>query len=252
MMNKESLLKYVLRLGDNAMILGQRISEWCGHGPILEQDIAMTNIALDYIGQARNWYILAGEIEGKGRTDDDFAFLRKEEEYYNLLLVEQENEDWAYTIVRQFLFDAFNYYYLTALMESSNAEVAGIAAKSIKEVTYHLRFSSEWMIRLGDGTELSNEKMQEALDFLWQYSGEAMIADQIDEEMLAEGIAPDLATIQAAYNKKVEEILTAATLTMPQDVYMQRGGKTGKHTEALGFLLAEMQYMQRVYPGLEW
>lgn len=243
---------YALRIADNNLILGQRLSEWCGHGPVLEQDIALTNIALDLMGQARSWLQYAGELEGKGRTEDDLAFLRDERAFYNVLLVEQPNTDFAYTIVRQFLFDVFHYYFNEALVQSKDEKAAAIAAKSLKEITYHLRFSSEWVIRLGDGTKESHEKMQNAVNDLWEYSGELLEADTLDQEMLAAGIGPDLEKIALLYHNKVKEILQEATLELPSVAFFQTGGKQGKHSEHLGPMLAEMQFLQRAYPGMEW
>ncbi len=251
-MTQEQHFDYILRLGDNALILGQRLGEWCGHGPILEQDIAITNIALDLIGQARMWLSYAAELEGKGRDEDQVAMLRDAGGFRNLLLLEQANEDFAYTIVRQFLFDSFNFYLHEALAESKDERIQAIAAKSLKEVTYHLRYSSEWMIRLGDGTELSHQKMQGALDELWVYGGEMLIADEIDEAAFAAGFGPDLTALQPLVEAKRKAILTEATLTAPQEAYMHRGGKQGVHTEQLGFILADLQWMQRAYPESKW
>jgi ring-1,2-phenylacetyl-CoA epoxidase subunit PaaC len=244
--------EYLLRIGDNALILGQRLSEWCGHGPILEQDIAVTNIALDLIGQARNVLAYAGEVEGKGRNEDQLAFLRDAWDFRNVLLVEQPNEDFAHTIVRQFLFDAFNYYYHQELTHSKDERIAAIAAKSLKEITYHLRYSSEWTIRLGDGTEESRRKMQTALDDLWMYTGELTEPDELDLKMAQAGVGADLDKIRPLYDRKVDDILAQATLEKPDGNWMQSGGKQGRHTEHLGFILADMQFLQRAYPGLEW
>jgi ring-1,2-phenylacetyl-CoA epoxidase subunit PaaC len=243
---------YLLRLGDNALILGQRLSEWCGHGPVLEQDIAITNIALDLMGQTRSLLGYAGELEGKGRDEDDLAFLRDVNDFRNVLLVEQSNEDFAYTIVRQFLFDSFNYYLHEGLVKSSDKQLAAIAARSLKEVTYHLRFSSEWMIRLGDGTAISHDKMQQALDDLWPYAEEVLIADEIDEAAAAAKIGPSLDDLRPLVITKREQIIAQSTLRLPDPVYAQRGGKQGQHSEQLGFILADMQWMQRAYPGMEW
>jgi ring-1,2-phenylacetyl-CoA epoxidase subunit PaaC len=251
-MNQDQHFEYLLRLGDNALILGQRLSEWCGHGPILEQDIAVTNIALDLMGQARTWLALAGEVEGKGRDEDAIAFLRDNRAFRNLLLVEHSNEDFAYTIVRQFLFDSFNYYLHEALTQSTDERIVAIAQKSLKEVTYHLRYSSEWMIRLGDGTEESHQKMQQALDDLWIYADEALIADEVDQAAAAAGIGPDLAKLKPVVAAKRAAIIAEATLNMPKVTYPQQGGKQGTHTEAFGYILTEMQWMQRAYPGAEW
>ena len=251
-MTVEQQFDYLLRLGDNALILGQRLGEWCGHGPVLEQDIAMTNIALDLVGQARVWLALAGEVEGKGRDEDAVAFLRDVGEYRNILLVEHTNEDFAYTIVRQFLFDSFNYYLHEGLTRSSHEQVAAIANRSLKEVTYHLRYSSEWMIRLGDGTEVSHQKMQQALDDLWMYAEEPLLPDAIDEAAHAAGWAPNLEELRPLVEAKRKAIIAEATLELPHVNYPQTGGKTGLHTEALGYVLADMQWLQRAHPGAEW
>ena len=244
--------EYLIRLGDNALILSQRLGEWCGHGPVLEQDIAMTNIALDLLGQARMLLTYAGEIEGKGRTEDDLAYFRDAHEFRNALLVEQPNRDWAYTIVRQFFFDAFQYYNYEALLRSRDEHLAGIAEKSLKEVTYHLRYSSEWMVRLGDGTETSRQKMQTALDDLWMFGGELTTPDETDRLAAESGVGPDLLKIKPLWESKVAAILEEATLKRPENEWMQSGGKQGRHSEHLGFILAEMQHLQRTYPGNEW
>lgn len=246
------MLDYLLRLGDNTLVLSQRLSEWCGHGPVLEQDIALTNIALDLLGQARMYLTYAGEIEGKGRSEDDIAYFRDAPQFRNCLLVERPNGDFAQTIARQFFFDVFNYYQLQALCQSTDQRLADIAEKALKEATYHLRFSSDWVLRLGDGTELSHQKMQAAVDLLWSFTGEMTTPDELDLEMAAQGIAPDLTEIKALWTKKVAEVLQEATLTMPTNNWMQSGGKQGKHSEHLGFLLAEMQHLQRTYPGNTW
>lgn len=244
--------EYVLRIADNALILGQRLSEWCGHGPILEQDIAITNIALDQIGQARTLLTYAGDLEGKGRTEDDLAYFRDTMDFKNVLLVEQPNEDWAFTIVRQFLFDSFNFFFHQMLLQSQDKKLAGIAEKSIKEVQYHLRYSSEWMIRLGDGTPTSHQKMQRALDELWMFSGELVKPDVIDQLMLANGIGPDLEEVNLLRQERIKNVLEQATLKMPENDWMQTGGKQGEHSEHLGFILSELQYMQRAYPNMKW
>lgn len=251
-MTPQQHFEYLLRLGDNALILGQRLSEWCGHGPILEQDIAITNIALDLMGQTRSWLSYAGELEGKGRSEDDLAFLRDVNGFRNVLLVEQSNVDFAYTIVRQFLFDSFNYYLHEGLVKSKDEKIAAIAARSLKEITYHLRYSSEWMIRLGDGTDVSHDKMQQALDDLWPYTDEVLIADEIDEAAAKANIAPSLADFTPSVIAKREEIISRSTLQLPAETYAQRGGKQGQHTEQLGYILADMQWMQRAYPNMEW
>ncbi|MEI6410779.1 MAG: 1,2-phenylacetyl-CoA epoxidase subunit PaaC [Bacteroidota bacterium] len=245
-------LQYILSLSDNALILSQRLGEWCGHGPVLEQDIAMTNIALDLLGQARMLYEHAGALEGKGRTDDDFAYFRDAHQFYNVQLVEQPNDDWAYTIARQFFFDAYHFPLWQALRQSKDARLAEIAEKALKEVTYHLRFSSEWMIRLGDGTELSRQKIQTAVDDLWMFTGELTTPNAIDLWATEAGIGPDLAQIKHLWMQKIDAVLEEATLVKPTGQWMQTGGKDGKHTEHLGFMLAEMQHLQRTYPGLTW
>lgn len=245
-------VNYTLQLADNALILAQRLGEWCGHGPVLEQDIALTNIALDLLGQARLLLTYAGETEGKGRTEDDLAYFRDEQAFRNVLLVEYPNEDWAYTIARQFFFDTFNFYNYQALLDSRDERLAAIAEKALKEVTYHLRFSSEWVIRLGDGTELSHQKIQTAVDDLWMYTGELTTPSAADLEAAAAGIGPDLNAIRALWQTKVAAVLHEATLQMPTGTWMQKGGKDGRHTEHLGYLLAEMQHLQRMYPGQTW
>lgn len=245
-------LQYLLSLSDNALILSQRLGEWCGHGPVLEQDIAMTNIALDLLGQARMLYAHAGALEGKGRTDDDFAYFRDAPQFYNVQLVEHPNEDWAYTIARQFFFDAYHFPLWQSLRQSKDLHLAEIAEKALKEVTYHLRFSSEWMVRLGDGTELSKQKIQTAVDDLWMYTGELTTPNATDRWAAEAGIGPDLANLKVLWTQKVEAVLEEATLAKPTAQWMQTGGKDGRHTEQLGFMLAEMQHLQRTYPGLTW
>ena len=252
MTHQQALFEYALRLGDNALILGQRLSEWCGHGPVLEQDIALTNIALDQVGQASSWLTYAGEIEGKGRSEDDLAYHREQREFRNVLLVEQPNQDWAYTMIRQFLFDAFNFYLHEQLTGSRDQTIAAIAAKSLKEITYHLRYSSEWVIRLGDGTDLSHRKMQTALDDLWIYSGELTQVTPLDAFMAEEELGADLDRLRPRYEEKVREVLEEATLSAPNQPYHQQGGKEGRHSEHLGHILAVMQSVQRAYPGQKW
>ena len=244
--------QYLLQLGDNTLVLSQRLGEWCGHGPVLEQDIAMTNIALDLLGQARMLLSYAGEYEGKGRSEDELAYFRDAHQFHNALLVEQPNTDWAHTIVRQFFFDTHNYFNYKALLGSRDERLAAIAEKSLKEATYHLRYSSEWMIRLGDGTETSHQKMQTALDQLWMFSGELCAPNHCDRQMAEAGIAPDLSEIRSLWQQKVASVLEEATLKAPDNNWMQSGGKDGRHTEHLGFILAEMQHLQRTYPGNVW
>jgi ring-1,2-phenylacetyl-CoA epoxidase subunit PaaC len=243
---------YVLQLGDNALILSHRLSEWCGHGPVLEQDIALTNIALDLLGQARLLLSYAGEIEGKGRSEDDLAYFRDAHQFRNVLLVEQPNRDWAHTIVRQFFFDAYHYYHYQALLHSADERLSAIAQKAVKEVTYHLRYSSEWTIRLGDGTEESHRRMQAAVDELWMFTGELTTPNEVEKQAAATGVGPDLAEIRSLWEAKVGDVLREATLQVPSNRWMQSGGKDGRHTEHLGYILAEMQFLQRAYPGLTW
>ena len=249
---RDAHVDYLLRLGDDALILSHRLSEWCGHAPVLEQDIALTNIALDLLGQTRMLFSHAGETEGQNRSEDDLAYFRTAQQFRNVLLVETPNRDWAFTIVRQFFFDVYHYYHYQALLQSSDAQLAAIAEKAIKECTYHLRFSSEWMLRLGDGTPTSHQKVQTAVNELWMYTGELTTPSATDKIMVEAGIGVDLSKIKPLWERKVADILAEATLQQPTQTWMQSGGKTGLHTEHLGFLLAEMQSVQRTYPGLEW
>ena len=247
-----SLFEYVLRLGDDSLILGQRLSEWCGHGPILEEDIATTNMALDLIGQATTLLEYAAHLEGKKRSGDELAFLRIDREYKNLLLVEQENGDFGKTIMRQFLFDAYRKLLFEKLLSSSDEHLAAIAEKSLKETKYHLKHSSEWVIRLGDGTEESHERVQDSLNELWRYTGELFFEDEVDTELKGSGVIPDVSDIQDKWNELVMNVLAEATLTIPNDNWQFDGGRVGKHSEHLGYLLSVMQYMQRAYPNMEW
>lgn len=243
----QSLVDYTLHLADNALILGQRNGEWCGHGPILEQDIAITNITLDLVGQARSFYQYAAQLKADGSTEDSLAYLRTEREFKNCLLAEQPNGDWAQTLLRQFLFSAYQYYLYQYLQTNSDSTIAAIAEKSLKEVSYHLRWSSEWVIRLGDGTEESHQRMVNAVDALWGYTGEMFIPALYEKEL---GI--DVASLKYDWSKKVKEVLNEATLAIPSGIWMQEGGKTGTHTEHLGFILADLQYLQRAYPNAAW
>jgi len=248
----EAHFDYALRIGDTALILGQRLSEWCGHGPVLEQDIALTNVALDLIGQARSYLQHAAVLEERGRDEDQLAYLRDARGFRNVLLVEQPNEDFACTIVRQCFFDLFHYLFTEQLTQSQDEQLAAIAEKSLKEIAYHQRYSSEWMIRLGDGTERSHQKMQEAVEDLWMYTGELTAADAVDRQMLEAGIGVDLEKLRPAYYDHLAQVMKEATLQTPASDWMQSGGKTGLHTEHLGYILAEMQYLQRAYPGNQW
>jgi ring-1,2-phenylacetyl-CoA epoxidase subunit PaaC len=245
--------EYLLRLADTTMVLSQRLSEWCGKGPALEEDMALTNVALDLIGQARFWYTYAGELEGKGRDEDKLAYLRDAHDFRNLLLVEQPNGTYADTLARQFYFDVWHFLLLRELAASKDERIAGIAGKSIKEVAYHVRRSSDLVVRLGDGTEQSHQMMQQALDDLWMYTGEMFKADAVEQAMAEQGIGPDLASLREPWLKHVSEVFDEATLKLPPvDAWMQKGGKQGVHTEHLGYLLAEMQFLQRAYPGASW
>lgn len=245
--------EYLLRQGDNALILSQQLSRLCGKGPALEEDMALTNVALDLLGQTRMWLTYAGELEGRGRDEDRLAFLRDAHEYRNVQLVEQPNGSYADTMMRQFFFDTWHYFLMQGLLKSSDPRIADIAGKAIKEVTYHLRRSGDLVVRLGDGTDLSHAKMQAAADGLWTYTGELFLYDDIDNAMVAQRVAPAAEGLRAAFLGHVGEIFAEATLAMPAlEAYMQRGGKQGRHTEHLGYILAEMQFLQRAYPGAEW
>jgi ring-1,2-phenylacetyl-CoA epoxidase subunit PaaC len=247
-----NLFSYTLHLADNALILSQRNSEWTGHGPVLEQDIAISNIALDLIGQARLFYQYAARIQGGAAKEDDLAFLRDSWDFKNCLLVELEKGDWAKTTLRQFFFSTYQYYLYKLLLESSDKELAAISGKALKEVTYHLRWSAEWVIRLGDGTEESHRRISLALNDLWRYTGELITACPYETVLACEKIAADINIVKAGWLDKVREVLEEATLQIPGETWMQEGGKQGRHTESLGYLLAEMQYLQRTYPNCEW
>lgn len=249
---KEHLFEYLLRLGDDSLILGHRLSEWCGHGPILEEDIAMTNISLDLIGQATSLLKYAGELEGKGRDEDKLAFLRIEKEYKNCLLVEQPNGDFGVTMMRQFLFDAYRLPLFEALQHSKDEQLSGIAEKSLKETKYHYRHSAEWIIRLGDGTEESHQRVQTAMNTIYRYAADIFMADEVEKALVVAGILPNMAEVKEAWLKNVKSVIAEATIKFPDNDWEQLGGRLGNHSEHLGFLLAEMQYMQRTYPNMEW
>ncbi|MEN9684338.1 MAG: phenylacetate-CoA oxygenase subunit PaaC [Bacteroidota bacterium] len=251
-MNTKNSINYLLHLADNALILGHRNSEWCGHGPVLEQDIALSNISLDLIGQARNFYQYAAEMMGGNTTEDSLAYLRDVTEFKNNLLVELPNGDWAQTVLRQFFFSAYQYFLFQELMQSNDRQVADIAEKSLKEVTYHLRWSSEWVIRLGDGTEESNKRMLAATDYLWNYTGELFEAAAYELQAAGNGITINQAGIKQQWEVKVKAVLAQATIEMPKNEWMHAGGKQGQHTEHLGYILAEMQFLQRAYPNAIW
>ena len=249
----DTKVNYLLRLGDNALVLSQRLSELCGKGPALEEDMALTNVALDLLGQARMWLTYAGELEGQGRDEDALAYTRDAHDFKNVLLVEQPNGNYAHTLMRQFFFDTWHYFLIGALTKSTDQRIADIAEKSLKEVTYHLRRSGDLIVRLGDGTDISHRYTQTAADELWMYSGEVFNYDAVDEAMVAAGIAPPAAELRRQWLDHVTDNFAEATLTMPPaDAWMQKGGKQGRHSEHLGFILAEMQFLQRAYPGAEW
>lgn len=243
---------YVVRLGDDRLVLGHRVSEWCGHGPILEEDIALANVALDLIGEATLLLKLAGQLEGAGRNEDALAYFRDVLDYRNALLVELPIGDFAFTIVRQLLFSVFSLLQMDALQRSTNAELAGIAAKAVKEARYHVRHAGQWVVTLGDGTDESHARAQQAVDDLWRYTGELFLADAIDREAVASGLGVDPSTLADPWREQIEDVLRGATLTIPNVAYMQRGGREGRHTEHLGHMLAEMQIVARSHPGATW
>ncbi len=253
MTKDEALFEFLLRTGDNGLVLAQRLGEWCGHAHQLESDIALTNVALDNLGQARMALTEAGKVEGKGRSEDDLAFHRTEMEFRNNLLLEQENGDFAQTITRQFLFDVFQFELLSGLKSSSNEFLQSFAIKSLKEVTYHRSLSSDWMVRLGDGTDLSHEKMQDALNLLWQYTGELFEKTEADDILIADGVIPDLEKLKESWDDIVGQVIKEATLEIPDTKgFMATGSRRGEHTEFLGYILAEMQYLPRTMPEAKW
>jgi ring-1,2-phenylacetyl-CoA epoxidase subunit PaaC len=252
MLLQHPLVQYLLMLADNALILGHRNSEWTGHGPILEQDIALSNIALDLIGQSRNLYQYAAELAADGSTEDSLAYLRDARAYRNCLLVEQPNGDWGHTITRQFFASTYQYFLYQVLCEANDEQISAIATKALKEVAYHLRWSGEWMIRLGDGTHESHQRMQTAVNTLWPFTGELFRPADYEQEAHEQlGIKP-FAQLNSAFNNKIRAVLQEATITVNEEAWMQYGGKTGLHSEHLGYLLAEMQFLQRAYPGATW
>ncbi len=242
----------MLRLGDNALVLGQRLAEWTGHAPVVEEDLALTNVALDLIGQARLWLSFAGAAEGNGRDEDQLAYFRDAREFRNVLLVELPNGDFGKTLARQFIFDTWHFYLLDALRDSLDPRLAEIASKGVREVAYHARRSGEWVVRLGDGTALSHAKMQSALDALWPYTGELFCADAVDMEMTSRGVGADLDAVQKRWRGQVAKVVADATLALPNDGWMHGGGKVGRHSEYLSYLLAEMQSVRRSVPGERW
>lgn len=252
-MAEGALYQFLLRMGDNTLVLGHRLSEWCGKAPVLEEDIALANTALDLIGQTRMWLGYAAEVQGAGKTADDLAFLRDVWDFRNLLMLERPNLDFGHTMMRQYLFDAYHHLLLGKLTGSSDPRVAEIAAKSVKEAAYHLDRSAETVVALGDGTRESRRRMQEALDLLWPFAGEMFVADDVDAAMAEAGVAPDPAALKADWSASVRATLDGATLIIPDDDFAHRGGRTGRqHTEHLGHMLAQMQFLQRAYPGARW
>ena len=250
--SRQDLFQYVLRLGDNALINGQRLSEWCGHGPFLEEDVGVANTALDLIGRARMLLTYAGEVEGAGRTEDDLAYFRHERDFRNFLIMELPVGDFAFTTARQFFIDVYDYFYYQALQYSVDSTLAAIAAKTLKECEYHLRHTGEWMVRLGDGTAESHEKIRKAVADLMPFTFELFDADEIDRRMCERHIGVDLDAIEKSWNEKVADALAEATLERPEVTFTRSGGRQGLHSEHMGYLLAEMQSVQRTWPGLQW
>jgi ring-1,2-phenylacetyl-CoA epoxidase subunit PaaC len=247
-----SKFQYLLRLGDNCLVLSQQLAAWCGHGPALEEDLALTNVALDLLGQARLWLTYAGEVEGLGRDEDALAYGRDGPDFRNLLLVEQPNGHYGNTVARQFLFDAWHQHLLAGLCQSSDTRIAEIAQKAVKEVRYHVERSAGLMIALGDGTELSHDRMQDAVNKLWPYTNEWFESDAVDAQCAEQGLAPAAPSLSAPWHASVETVLSRATLAMPAYTGHQRGGKQGRHSEHLGHLLSSLQFVQRAYPGVQW
>ena len=251
--SRKKVFNYILHHADDRLVLGHRLSEWCGHAPMMEEDLALANIALDLIGQATLFYKLAAETEDSGRSEDDLAFLRDPSEFRNLQLVEQPNGDFAFTISRQFFFDAYDVLFLERLSNSAHPELSAIGAKALKEAQYHLRHTQQWMLRLGDGTEESHRRIQDAVDDLWRFTDEMFVSDEVDHSLAAENIVVDLETLRPLWRETVEQTLREATLDLPDEgQYMTSGSRGGYHTEHLGFMLAEMQVLQRTHPGATW
>lgn len=252
MNQNEALFDYLIHLADNNLIIGHRLSEWCGHSPVLEEDMALVNFALDFIGLSRNLYSYASKVEGNNNSEDDYAYLREPGLFRNALLLEQPNGDFAVTIARQFFYDVFSHLQNQALTSSRDSQLAAMASKSVKESSYHLKHSRSWILRLGDGTEESNSRLQEAVDDLWMFTGDLFEQTSSDQILISEGIACDNAPLLEEWQKQVSSTFSEAGVKMPSETYMQRGSRQGRHTEHLGFLLAEMQSVQRAYPGNQW
>jgi len=252
MNSKEALFKYTVRLGDTSLILAQRLSEWTGHGPFLEEDLALTNIALDIFGRAKNLLEYAAKVEDKGRTEDDLAFFRNDREYFNTLITEQPNGDYAKTIVRQALIDCFDLLFYTELSKSKDITLAGIASKSIKEITYHKRHSFSWVMRFGNGTEESMQRLQKGFNEIWEYTGELFEMNEVDEVLIKEEIAIDLSVLKPKWEKEILELLEKANVKVPETSFMQTGSRRGLHGEHLSYILAEMQSLPRMHPTAKW
>lgn len=252
MTKKEALHLYSLRLGDNALILSHRLSELCSKAPFIEEDLALTNIALDLLGRAQALLKYAGEVEGINKSEDDLAYRREEKNYYNTLLVEQANSDFAFVIARQLFVSTFEFHFYSELEKSKDETLSAIASKTLKEIKYHLQHAADWTVRLGDGTEESHNKMQKAISNLWMYTGELFEMDSVDLLLLPEGIAVDSSLIKPKWRESIVAVLQEATLNLPEDSYMQTGGRKGVHSEYLGHILSEMQYLQRAYPDAKW
>jgi len=252
MATQEALFNYTLRLGDTSLILAQRLSEWTGHGPFLEEDLALTNIALDIFGRAKSLLEYAAKVEGKGRSEDDLAFFRNDREYFNALITEQPNGDYAKTIIRQALIDCFDLMFYSELAKSKDETLAGIAQKSIKEITYHKRHSFSWVLRFGNGTEESMERLKKGFEEIWQYTGELFEMNDIDAALLKEGIAVDLAALKPKWEAEIKDLLKQVNLEITEGLYMQTGSRKGLHSEYLGFILSEMQALPRMYPDAKW
>lgn len=251
--NQTALLDFVTRLGDNSLIAGHRLSEWCSNAPYLEEDIAMTNMALDFVGASRILLTYAGKVEGKGRTEDDFAFVRKNEEFRNALLLEQPNGDFAVTTAKQFFYATFNYLLFSELQKSKDETLAGFAAKALKEVTYHLRHANEWVLRLGDGTVESKTRMQNGINEVWRFTGDLFATTEGDLLLEQEGIIPNVPELKTKWYEMISDILEKATLVIPDlNAFQQKGSREGKHTEHLSYIVSEMQSIARVYPGVKW
>ncbi len=252
MTSQEALFNYTIRLGDTSLILAQRLAEWTGHGPFLEEDLALTNIALDIFGRAKSLLEYAAAVEGKGRTEDDLAFLRNDREFYNALLTEQPNGDYAKTMIRQAFIDCFDLLFYTELTKSKDQTLAGIAAKSVKEITYHKRHSFSWVARFGNGTEESMQRLQNGFNDVWEYTGELFEMNEVDELLIKEGIAVDLNALKPRWEKEIQELLVKANIKVPENVFMKKGSRRGLHTEHLSYILAEMQSLPRMHPGAKW